>query len=188
MKLSTLCSPSSPEKDSPSSVTEGASRPKSATSPWSVGSLCMGRRRPVCTWNVPSCWPLCAFLRRPKDPEKATSQQGPSQTFCRPFVFTLLISSLSSLNSSPSVQTSRSLSQSGLFGQPYFHMSPKSGDILHRLSQRHFRQHHLGSPSHSLVEAASPSLCSRHSHAFAKAAVGLSRWTSHKLQRIWFLV
>ena len=38
----------------------------------------------------------------------------------RLFAFTLLTSPLFSLNSSPSVQTSRSLSQSGLFAQSYF--------------------------------------------------------------------
>ena len=41
-----------------------------------------------------SCWLSCACPRHPKDPEKShiLAQQGPSQTFCRVLVFTLLTS------------------------------------------------------------------------------------------------
>ena len=60
-----------------------------------------------------------------------------------------------------------SLSQSGLFGQPYLHMFPKSGDKL-SLDMEMLSWIH-----HSNVAEGALSPCSRNSKAVANAAVGL---------------
>ena len=69
------------------------------------------------------CWPSHACPRHPGCPERAKSpsQQGSSRS-------RRSLSMSSTLISSPSAQTPISMSQSGLFGQPYLHTSPKSGD------------------------------------------------------------
>ena len=77
-----------------------------------------------------------------------------------------------------------------LFGQSYFHMSPKSRDMLPFVTvtisltsswksiplKATAKTCESQIPNHrSLVATSSPSFCSRHSDAFAKATVGLLR-------------
>ena len=114
MRFCTLYS-SSPEKDSPSSVSEKVSRSKSSTSPWNIGSFFKKKKSSPHGPYFFGMFHLLAIVRIPttsQGPRKGhiPSRQGPAQTFRKPFVLSSMISSSSSPFSSLPAQTSMSLS------------------------------------------------------------------------------
>ena len=187
MRFSTLC-PSSPEKDSPSSVSEKVSRSKSSPSPRNVGSFFKKKKTSPHGPYFFGMFHLLPIVRIPTTIPR--TQKGPhpfpagpcpnfSQTL-RAFFDDFLIVFAIFLASGPNVDVA-------VLGSHTSTNLP-SQETSFRLTQRCFRRHHLETPSprqgqyqmcrnlwihHSFVAGGALSPCSRNSWALDSAAV----WT-----------